>query len=72
MHIFIKLPFFRSWRGPQPEQRGERQPQRQPGQGRQEEAAAAPADTLHLSAAAGAGGAVHEEPLPRHEHPGGD
>ena len=70
--VFTIFTIFRSRRGAQPEQRGERQPQWQPGQGRQEEAAAAPADSLHLAAAAGAGGAVHEEPLPRHEHQGGD
>lgn len=39
---------------------------------RQEEEAAAATHALHKSAIAGAGGHVPEEPLPGHEHAGGD
>ena len=55
------------------------EPRREPGlaagrrvEGRQEQAAAAAEDALHVAAAAGAGGAVHAEQVPRHGHQGGD
>ena len=53
-----------------------REPRLAAGRGRveggQEQAAAAAEDAFHLAAAAGAGGALHAEQIPRHGHQGGD
>ncbi len=53
---------------------GGREPRQPAGrlEGGPEEAGAEAAHALHVAAAAGAGGALHEEPLPRHDHQGGD
>ena len=69
------LTLFRPRRDPEPELGEPRQPAgRRPGrgQGRQEEAAEEAEDPLYFAAAAGAGGPVRQEPLPRHVHKGGD
>lgn len=67
-HAVISVPLFTDRKG---EERRAQERWRQRGRPQEEEAAAAE-DSLHQPAAAGAGGHVPEEPLPGHEHQGGD